>query len=167
MAAKGKLIAIIGGAVGALILLIIADLRGAQPRRRRQSRGRRRDYLRPTATATPRSRASCPRRTTGRPCSARATTAARSRTRIAEDFEDQGIPGYEDYEDLLDDIDYEFEIGDVSEKETTATVEYTYSIEYTGDEEDFDIFNQEDVEAELELVKEDGDWKVDSDSGDF
>ena len=86
---------------------------------------------------------------------------------IAKSFEDSGIPGYDNYEDFLDDIEYDFDIGDVKEKEKTATVEYTYSIEYTGDEEDFgDFFNQKDVDAEISLVKEDGDWKVSADSGD-
>lgn len=163
---KGKLIAIIGGAVGALILLVIAIfvvlslVGGGSPE---DVAG---DYL--EANGDGDAEKSCELSSEDhRQAVFGGDDCGKVEDALAEDFEDQGIPGYEDYEDLLDDIDYEFEIGDVSEKEKTATVEYTYSIEYTGDEEGFDIFNQEDVEAELELVKEDGDWKVDSDSGDF
>ena len=167
---KGKLIAIIGGAIGAVLLVIIllfvlfTVILGGGPEDVAS------DYL--EANADGDFEEACELSSKEHQESAFEGTDASEcgelEEAIAKSFEEQGIPGYDNYEDLFDDIEYDFEIGDVSEKEESATVEYTYTVEYTGDEEDFGgVFDQKDQDAEIGLVKEDGDWKVDSDSGDF
>jgi hypothetical protein len=70
-----------------------------------------------------------------------------------------------EFTDLIDDIDSDIEIGDVSEKDDEATVEYTADLEYTGDDEDkfTELFGEDTKFTEkgtLTLVKEDGDWLV-------
>lgn len=74
---------------------------------------------------------------------------------------------YDQLRDLFDNVDTEVKIGEVKEKGDSATVEYTETIEYTGDDEDaFKEFFDDTKATEkgtLTLVKEDGDWKVDSD----
>ncbi len=84
----------------------------------------------------------------------------------AEEFEDSSEAG--EFEDYRDDFDFEYEIGDVTERDKTADVDYTVTYKYTGDDEDIADFYDEDGEESdgtLELVKEDGEWKVDEDTG--
>jgi len=167
---NGKLIAIIGGGIGALLLVIIflvvlfKVIGGGSPEDVAS------DYL--EASAEGDFEKACELSSEDHQKSAFEGTDAEEcgelEDAISKSFEDDGFPGYDSYEDFLDDIEYDFEVGDVTEKEKTATVEYTYSVEYTGDEEDFgDYFDQKEQDAEIKLVKEDGEWKVDSDSGDF
>lgn len=63
----------------------------------------------------------------------------------------------------IDDIRYSFDITGSEEDGDTATVDFDYTVEYVGDDEDFAEFweDQEDSES-LDLVEEDGDWKVDT-----
>jgi hypothetical protein len=168
---KGKLFAIIGGAIGALVLVAVAlvvlfsVIGGGSPEDVAS------DYL--DASVDGDFEEACNLSSKSHQDSLFEGTEANDcgeiEDAIAKSFEgDGGIPGYDNFEDFLDDIDYEYEIGDVSEKEKTATVDYTYTVEYTGDEEGIAEFvDKEDEPATIELVKEDGDWKVDSDSGDL
>ena len=88
---------------------------------------------------------------------------------VAEKVEDdeeiaQGIK-------LLDDVDVDIEIGEVDEKDDSATVKYSEDIEYTGDDEEgfTEIFGEDikfTTKGTITLVKEDGDWKVESDETD-
>ncbi len=69
----------------------------------------------------------------------------------------------ESLEDVRDDIDYEVEIGEVDEKgDDEAIVEFTETIEYNGDNDQVaELFETSgDDEQRMKLVKEDGDWKV-------
>jgi hypothetical protein len=85
---------------------------------------------------------------------------------VADKLEDD-----EDFQkgvDFLDDVDVDIEIGEVDEKDDSATVRYTEDIEYTGDDvEGFKEVFSEDTKFEtkgtITLVKEDGDWLVDTD----
>jgi len=84
---------------------------------------------------------------------------------FADAVEDQG-DGEQSLADVFDDLEVDYEIGDTKEDGDKATVSYTYSIEYDGDDEEFgDFIEVKDEEAELVLVQEDGDWKVDEDNG--
>ncbi|WP_134741508.1 DUF2510 domain-containing protein [Nocardioides sp. 503] len=70
-----------------------------------------------------------------------------------------------EFTELIDDIESDVEIGDVSEKGDKATVKYTADLEYTGDDKDkfTELFGEDTKFTEkgtLTLVKEDGDWKV-------
>jgi hypothetical protein len=70
-----------------------------------------------------------------------------------------------EFTDLIDDIDSEVKIGDVSEKGDEATVRYTADLEYTGDDSERfeELFGGDTTFTEkgtLTLVEEDGDWKV-------
>jgi len=85
----------------------------------------------------------------------------------AADDEDPGFPS------LLADVDFEIAVGAVTEDEDdpdTVTVEWAIVWEYTGDDPEGaeDMFSMEGVlgayDGELDLVKEDGVWKVDEDS---
>ena len=79
-----------------------------------------------------------------------------------KEFEDE----FKDFQTILDDTDFEFEIGDVKEDGDKATVNVTVKYEYKGDDEDIatEIFGEGELEGEdegkVELVKEDGDWLV-------
>ena len=75
--------------------------------------------------------------------------------------------GGDDFQQLFDDLDVNYDIGDVSESGDKATVKYTIEVKYNGDDELGQYFEQDKSSEELTLVKEDGDWKVDSDSGDM
>ena len=75
------------------------------------------------------------------------------------------------FEDIQGDFDYDVEIKDVKEDGDKATADYTVTTRFTGDK---DIItdcggDEDDVEDSeddsLELVKEDGDWKVDTQAG--
>jgi hypothetical protein len=165
---KGKLFAIIGGAVGAVILIVVLlfvlfnVVLGGGPEDVAS------DYLDASASGDFEEACELSSKDYQKSAFEDAKDCDEVEDAIQESFENSGLPGYDDYEDFLDDIDYDYEIGDVSEKEKTATVKYTYTVKYTGDEEDLkDFFNEEDVDAEIKLVKEDGDWKVDEDSGNF
>ena len=70
---------------------------------------------------------------------------------------------------VIDDLDVETEIDSVKENGDKATVEYTQKFEYTGDDESLEeVYGGNDTyEGTLKLVKEDGDWKVDSDTGEI
>lgn len=84
---------------------------------------------------------------------------------IDEAYEESQAPDAPSFDEIFDDLDVNYEIGDVTEDGDKATVKYTLSIEYTGDEEGFaEAFEQPESDEELSLVKEDGDWKVDGDS---
>jgi ketosteroid isomerase-like protein len=68
-------------------------------------------------------------------------------------------------DEVRDDFDRELEVTDVEEDGDKATVTYEEKIEYTGDNDDFvkaelGDTREETHEGSLELVKEDGDWKV-------
>ncbi|UMG94536.1 hypothetical protein [Nocardioides sp. TF02-7] len=101
---------------------------------------------------------------------------------LEEDFEEYDVDNCGDYfdaleedsdsgfdrdelEQLQEDFDVSHELGDVDEKEETAVVSFTQTVEYTGDDESIaEAFgDSEESEGEVHLVKEDGDWKVDLD----
>lgn len=76
------------------------------------------------------------------------------------------------FDDVKGDFDYEVEIKKVDEDGDKATVDYETTTRFTGDE---DVItdcggNADDVESTedgtLDLVKEDGEWKVDHGGGD-
>lgn len=74
---------------------------------------------------------------------------------------------FQDYQDYLGDVAVDVEFGDVTERGDKATVAYTVKSEYTGgDEAGFkeafgtDSLSESD-DGSVELVKEDGDWRVD------
>ena len=87
---------------------------------------------------------------------------------------DDKVKEQEDYDtivDYLNDLKVDIEIGKVDEKDDSATVAYTEKIEYTGDDEEgFTEFSGEETEfttkGKISLVKEDGDWKIESDESD-
>ncbi|HWJ80944.1 MAG TPA: DUF2510 domain-containing protein [Nocardioides sp.] len=71
------------------------------------------------------------------------------------------------YSELFDDLDINYDVGDVSEKGDKATVDYTIEVKYNGDNPIGQQLETDKSDETLELVKEDGDWKVDSDSSDM
>ncbi|MDO9494166.1 MAG: DUF2510 domain-containing protein [Nocardioides sp.] len=81
------------------------------------------------------------------------------------------VKGEEDFEQgvkLLDDVNVDIEIGEVDEKGDSATVKYSEEIEYTGDDEEgfTEVFGEDTkftTKGTITMVKEDGDWKVESD----
>lgn len=80
------------------------------------------------------------------------------------DIEPAEIEAYEK------DFESDFDIDDVEEVEDTAEVEYSVTVSYTGDDEDLASYYDEDGEQSegiLELVREDGIWKVDADTGGY
>lgn len=91
----------------------------------------------------------------------------------AQDDIDESFKQFEDavgesYEDFNSDIDYSVEIGDVEEDGDTARVDWSSTAEYTGDnEEALEAIGSEKVEEDegtALLCKEDGDWKVQEDN---
>ena len=161
---KGKLFAIIGGAVGALILgvillVVLLNVLGGGG-----AEGVAEDYL--EAGADFDIQRTCELSTDDhRQEVFGGTDCGNAEDTLNESFDGSGTE-YDSYEEIFEDLEYEYEIGDVKEDGDTATVEYTCSLKYTGDEEGFgEVFETEDDEADLKLVKEDGDWKVDADSG--
>lgn len=83
-----------------------------------------------------------------------------------EDALNEDAPEGQSIDDFYEDIEVDYEVGEAKEDGDKATVDYTFSMEYTGDEEGAaEFINQDDVKGELTLVKEDGDWKVDEDTG--
>ncbi|MDT9593281.1 DUF2510 domain-containing protein [Nocardioides zeae] len=60
-----------------------------------------------------------------------------------------------------DDVSFEIDITGSEEDGDTATVDFDYTIEYTGDEDGAAEFIDDEGSDTLDLVKEDGDWKVD------
>ncbi len=88
---------------------------------------------------------------------------------LVDAYEDEASDGeLDDFEEYQDDFNVDIEIGDVTEKDETAEVEFTTKTEYDGDDEDLeDYFGEaQEVDGTLFLVKEDGDWKVDEDKSD-
>ncbi|GAA3830377.1 DUF2510 domain-containing protein [Nocardioides panacisoli] len=72
------------------------------------------------------------------------------------------------FKDFFKDLDVNYDIGDVNENGDKATVKYTIEVKYTGDDETLgQAFEQPKSDETLTMVKEDGDWKVDSDTGDM
>ena len=76
------------------------------------------------------------------------------------------------FDDVKGDFDYDVEIKKVDENGDKATVDYETTTKFTGDEDvvtdcggDEDDIESTD-EGSLDLVKEDGEWKVDQDGGD-
>jgi len=67
----------------------------------------------------------------------------------------------------LDDFDTSFDITKVDEADDgeSATVDYDVTVEYTGDDQDLqDAFGETETSSDsLDLVKEDGEWRIDSD----
>lgn len=155
---KGKLFAIIGGAVALLIIavvLLLVLLGGGGPE------GVAEDYVEAQTELD-----------FERVCE---LTAEEQQKEILEGTESDDCGGLADvFEDeftseirgYVDDIEFDIEIDDVKEDGDKATVDYTVTSEYTGDDPDgFRDFTGEDaLEDEesdsLELVREDGDWKV-------
>ncbi len=86
----------------------------------------------------------------------------------AEEIENSD-DGEFDLEEYQDDFDVDYEIDDVTEKEKTAEVDYTATFDYKGDDEYLeDLYGDgEETDGTISLVKEDGDWKVDGDTGAF
>lgn len=83
-----------------------------------------------------------------------------SREQFEEDYD-------ESLDDVVDDIDYSVEIEKVDEQgDDVAIVDYKETYEYTGGDDDileevFDGEEKDTEEGQIKLVKEDGDWKVD------
>jgi hypothetical protein len=80
---------------------------------------------------------------------------------LDELFSEGGGPSFEE---VFDDLEVDYEVGDATEDGDKATVEYTIEVNYTGDDEFGQFFEQEKSDEELSLVKEDGEWKVDGDT---
>ncbi|HYG94832.1 MAG TPA: DUF2510 domain-containing protein [Nocardioides sp.] len=74
---------------------------------------------------------------------------------------------FEEFEQVRDDFDVSYELGDVKEDDDTAEVKFTSTTEYNGDDEELgDLLSEEESEGTIYLVKEDGDWKVDGNKSD-
>lgn len=158
---KGKLIAIIAGAAALVVIaavVLFTVVLGGGPK------GVAEDYLEATLDLD-----------LERVCE---LSSERSQDEEFADFEVESCGEYqekfkeqENYDEIVaifEDVDTEVEIGDVEEKGDSATVEYTETIKYTGDdEESFAEFFGEETEitekGTLTMVKEDGDWLVDND----
>lgn len=75
------------------------------------------------------------------------------------------------FDDVKGDFDYDVEIKKVDEDGDKATVDYEITTKFTGDEQIVTDCggNEDDIESTdegtLDLVKEDGDWKVDQGGG--
>lgn len=93
-----------------------------------------------------------------------ATKCSEVEDKFQEQFAGSGQDG--SFQDLFDDLDVNYDIGDVSESGDKATVKYTIEVKYSGDNAQLgQAFEQPKSDAELKMVKEDGDWKVDEDTG--
>jgi hypothetical protein len=67
---------------------------------------------------------------------------------------------YADYEEFVQDVEISYEIGEVKEDGDTATVDVTTTFDYTGDDPTFEDIYGEPTTETLDLVKEDGEWRV-------
>lgn len=87
---------------------------------------------------------------------------------IDESFKDFEDLAGESFEDFSDDFDYTVETGDVEEDGDEARVDWTATSEYTGDNdkalEAFGGEENQEEEGTALLCKEDGDWKVKEDN---
>jgi len=85
-----------------------------------------------------------------------------------DDVDDAVAEQLDGAEFQLEDFEYEFEITDVSEADDgeSATVTVDGTTTYVGDDEDLAEFYEDSLgetsTEELELVKEDGEWRVDA-----
>ena len=76
---------------------------------------------------------------------------------------------FKEFLDVLKDVDADFDIKDAKEDGDKATVSYSVTLEYTGDDEEKfkEILGEDDTKTtqkgKLTLVKEDGDWRVSED----
>jgi hypothetical protein len=70
---------------------------------------------------------------------------------------------------VLEDVDADFDVKDAEEDGDKATVDYSVTLEYTGDDEEKfkELLGEEETKTTqkgtLTLVKEDGDWRVSED----
>lgn len=73
---------------------------------------------------------------------------------------------FDEFQDVLDDVDTDLKVNDAKEDGDKATVTYTLDLEYTGDDKAkfTEVFGEEDTKTTekgtVNLVKEDGDWLV-------
>ncbi|MEP9382156.1 DUF2510 domain-containing protein [Nocardioides cheoyonin] len=82
---------------------------------------------------------------------------------LAKSFDDQA-DGVMTFDEFIKDIDISVSLGEVKKSGDTATVDYKATMKYTGDNSALkSAFDSEDSSTsdEIDLVKEDGDWKVD------
>ncbi|MFW6868465.1 DUF2510 domain-containing protein [Nocardioides sp. CPCC 206347] len=175
---KGKLFAIIGGALAALlfaIILVVVLLKvlgGGGPD------GVAKEYLEAQNFVDPDFNAQCELLTEDAQDSLLDGADADDCDEYAEnsqkDFDDEvDEPLSEDdscdktFDDIRGDFDYEVEIKDTNEDGDEATVEYEITSRFTGDKDIVEDCGGDDedeentTDGELKLVKEDGDWKVD------
>lgn len=176
---KGKLFAIIGGAIAALlfaIILVVVLLKvlgGGGPD------GVAKEYLEAQNFVDPDFTAQCELLTEDAQDdlleNADADDCGEYADKSQDDFDEElDEPLSEDdscdktFEDIQGDFDYEVEIKDVNEDgDDEATVEYEVTSRFTGDKDVIEDCGGDDedeentTDGELKLVKEDGDWKVD------
>jgi hypothetical protein len=162
---KGKLIAIIGGGLGALLLVIIllvvlfSVIGGGSPEDVAD------DYLKASAEGD--FERACELVTEDDQDQAFEELDIEDCGDVEDAVKDQPDYDEEEFEEYLDDFETEYEIGDVKEKDETAEVEFTTTTKYNGDDEDIEeFFSEEETEGTIYLVKEDGDWKVDAEKSD-
>lgn len=173
---KGKLFAIIGGLVAVVVLAIVAVfvllkvVGGGDPK------GVTEDYLRAQSEVDVKTL--CELSTKDKQdeefeeydvdnCDDYVDAAEKDIDESFKEFEDAAG---ESFEDIIDDWEFTFEIGDVEEDGDTARVDWTSKSEYKGDNDKaVEAFGGEDVdedEGTALLCKEDGDWKVKEDHAD-
>lgn len=158
-----KLLLLIGGGVGALVLgiivlvLLFSVLGGGGPK------GVAEDYL--EASADGDVEKVCELSSASNQRSLFDESGADSCGDVEDAFNEDAPEG-QSIDEFYEDIEVDYEVGEAKEDGDKATVDYTFTMKYTGDEEGAAAFiNQDDVKGELTLVKEDGDWKVDGDTG--
>ncbi|WP_051485446.1 DUF2510 domain-containing protein [Nocardioides sp. J54] len=173
---KGKLFAIIGGAVAALVVLVIVlvlvvgSLGGSSPADVLE------DYL--TAQSEADIEKLCDLSTKDKQEEEFAEYEVDSCGEYVDEAQadiDDSFKEFEEltgvsFEDFRKDFDYEVEAGDVEEDGDTARVDWTSTAEYTGDNdkalEALGGEKTEEDEGTALLCKEDGDWKVKDDKAD-
>ncbi|WP_269214603.1 DUF2510 domain-containing protein [Nocardioides sp. cx-173] len=161
---KGKLIALIGGGValvvvlGLVLFLVLGGSSGAQ--------GAAEDYL--NAQADGDQQKVCELSTKDLMESTFELYEVDNCGDLAKKIEEGEDFG--DFRAVLEDIDADFEIEDAKEDGDKATVDYTATLEYTGDDEEKfkELIGSDELKntekGTLTLVKEDGDWLVSKDS---
>lgn len=173
---KGKLIAIIGGAVALLVIIVIVlvvVLTGGDDDG--GSGGGGNANLDTPAGVAEAYLAAASEFDFERVCELSSTSETETEFQGADvdscsalgDYYDQQFATF-GVDKFQDDISIDVEIGDVTEDGDTASVDYTVHSEYTGDDEEAfkEFTGEEELESDddgtIELVKEDGKWKVSS-----
>ncbi|MFT4189730.1 MAG: DUF2510 domain-containing protein [Aeromicrobium sp.] len=169
---SGKTLAIIGGAVGGVLLLIVLPLvlvlalSGGSPEDvavEYVEAAADRDWAKVCELSTEEDREDSFDSYDVDDCGEFAEEMEKEQEEYDWSDEEFGVP----WEELREDLELEIEVADVDEKsDRKVVVEVRGTTTYTGDDDDiaeyFEDYSDGDNTQEITVVKEDGDWKIDA-----